>query len=267
MSTNKFLITVSHLTGTSIGSDSIPMVWSINDLSTVYSADAYLTYGCALTTDKIDRAAFLSIIQSQLYGEYVVIDIETDLLPHFLLLLKKDWLEEYSLIDKENIDTALSKVVDTWLSSTSLVRLRHKVFVAYYLEETFKQVSVQSHFLDLIFRLLTTIYIEPNTRSKIRFKEDDILRVGDAIIADLHSPIPTISQMALMAHMSVSKFKKLFQETFKKSPHQYIQDHKMAYAKELLKSGEYNFTQIAYKIGYNHTSGFSRLYKKAHGKD
>jgi AraC-like DNA-binding protein len=65
-----------------------------------------------------------------------------------------------------------------------------------------------------------------------------------------------------MAGMSESKFKKVFQEAFGQSPHQYILEKKLEYANELLKSGQYTLTQIAYKLGYNHTSGFTRLYKK-----
>ena len=67
--------------------------------------------------------------------------------------------------------------------------------------------------------------------------------------------------MASMADMSVSKFKILFNNEFGESPHQHILGKKLILARELLQTGSYSVSQVSYKVGFNHPSGFTRLFK------
>ena len=53
----------------------------------------------------------------------------------------------------------------------------------------------------------------------------------------------------------------MFRETFGETPHQYIIDKKLFFAKELLQTGQYSITEVSYKIGFTYPSGFTRLFK------
>ena len=70
-----------------------------------------------------------------------------------------------------------------------------------------------------------------------------------------------MKEMASMADMSVIKFKTLFNDEYKESPYHHILGKKLIMARELLQSGNYSASQVSYKVGFIHPSGFARLFK------
>ena len=56
-----------------------------------------------------------------------------------------------------------------------------------------------------------------------------------------------------------------FKQLFSTSVNEYIRDHKIEYAKNLLENSELNITEITYKIGINSRSYFSKLFKTKYG--
>lgn len=56
-----------------------------------------------------------------------------------------------------------------------------------------------------------------------------------------------------------------FKLLFSTSVNEYIRDHKIEYAKNLLENSELNITEITYKIGINSRSYFSKLFKTKYG--
>lgn len=81
------------------------------------------------------------------------------------------------------------------------------------------------------------------------------------VISEVYKTAPTVQEMARMADMSVTKFKIIFSNEYAESPHQYILGKKLMMAQELLRTGRYSVSQVAYKVGFNHPSGFTRLFK------
>jgi len=81
------------------------------------------------------------------------------------------------------------------------------------------------------------------------------------IIPEVYKVCPTVQEMANMAEMSVSKFKIIFNHEFGETPHQYILARRLLMAHELLQTGSYSVSQVSYKVGFNHPSSFSRLFK------
>jgi AraC-like DNA-binding protein len=81
------------------------------------------------------------------------------------------------------------------------------------------------------------------------------------VISETYKTSPTVQEMASMADMSVSKFKIIFSNEYGESPHQHILGEKLIMARELLRSGRYSVSQVSYKVGFNHPSGFTRLFK------
>lgn len=77
---------------------------------------------------------------------------------------------------------------------------------------------------------------------------------------------PKIREMASSLNMSVSKFKTIFKEIFHESPHQYFLNKKLAMALELLSKKELSLSEIAYRVGFSHPSGLTRLIKSKLGK-
>lgn len=81
----------------------------------------------------------------------------------------------------------------------------------------------------------------------------------------VNQDIPTIDDLAKMAGMGKTKFKKIFKQVFGSAPKQYHQKIKMDYAKEELQKNLKTSTEIAYELGYAHPSKFTRAFKNHFG--
>ena len=74
-----------------------------------------------------------------------------------------------------------------------------------------------------------------------------------------------ITDLSAMCGISSAYFRKLFRQAYGISPVRYVNQMKIARAKELLSSGMYTVTQAAEMSGYTDMSHFSREFKKATG--
>ncbi len=70
-----------------------------------------------------------------------------------------------------------------------------------------------------------------------------------------------IMHLAKLCNISEPYLRRLFNNAFGMSPSVYIRSKRIAYAKELLSSGEYSVTDAAFMSGFNDTSYFSREFK------
>ncbi|UII23365.1 helix-turn-helix domain-containing protein [Fulvivirga ligni] len=84
------------------------------------------------------------------------------------------------------------------------------------------------------------------------------------IKAHLYSNL-TIEELAKLSGMSLSGFKRKFQTVFGTSPNQYLKEQRIKKACELLRNSSRNITEIAFEVGYNDPSYFTRIFKKVTG--
>ncbi|MBO5746114.1 MAG: helix-turn-helix domain-containing protein [Clostridia bacterium] len=75
----------------------------------------------------------------------------------------------------------------------------------------------------------------------------------------------TVDFLAKMCSMSDTYFRKLFKLRFKVTPLKYINDLKVKFATELLRSGYYTVTETAEKCGFENVYYFSLFIKKETG--
>lgn len=74
----------------------------------------------------------------------------------------------------------------------------------------------------------------------------------------------TLPELAFLCNMSVSTFKRRFQEVFGMAPGRYFQERRMARAKALLEHGT-RPSEVYHQLGYESLSAFSTEFKKHHG--
>ncbi|MFI3207306.1 MAG: helix-turn-helix transcriptional regulator, partial [Clostridia bacterium] len=74
----------------------------------------------------------------------------------------------------------------------------------------------------------------------------------------------TVKSFAIKTGFSVEYFTRLFKEKVKQSPYQFILEHKMSKARELLRDGM-SIAEICEKIGYEDLKSFEKIFKKKHG--
>lgn len=75
----------------------------------------------------------------------------------------------------------------------------------------------------------------------------------------------SLDELASLAHLSISSFKRKFKEVFHESPKKYITKKKVQKAAELLKSADFRVSDIAYDVGFDSLATFSRNFTAEYG--
>lgn len=76
---------------------------------------------------------------------------------------------------------------------------------------------------------------------------------------------PSIGELAGRVGVSASKLKQLFPHICGTTPYAYLRRLRMEKAISLLRQGEMNVTEVAYAVGYDSISHFSKLFYQYHG--
>lgn len=76
----------------------------------------------------------------------------------------------------------------------------------------------------------------------------------------------SLDELARLCHLSVSSFKRKFQEVFNASPAKYISQKKIERAAILLKTENLRVSDIAYDVGFDSVATFNRNFTAIHGK-
>ena len=165
----------------------------------------------------------------------------------------------------EKIKGVLKKIGIDFTSEYSLFTCKYLEFHKNYNKSTFKYLFLQSYCLQFICEFLDYLKIEEEddiSMIKHSLEVNKVKVIIQKVISELHKTSPTVQEMACMANMSVSKFKVIFNNEYEESPHKHILGKKLHLARELLQTGSYSVSQVCYKVGFNHPSGFTRLFKQ-----
>ncbi|MCU0430146.1 MAG: helix-turn-helix transcriptional regulator [Cytophagaceae bacterium] len=72
----------------------------------------------------------------------------------------------------------------------------------------------------------------------------------------------SLEQLAFLAGHSVSTFKRAFKKLFNNTPANYIREQRMKRATELLLVSDLSISEISYRVGYEDSSHFSRVFHR-----
>lgn len=76
----------------------------------------------------------------------------------------------------------------------------------------------------------------------------------------------SVNELAKLAGLSLSSFKRAFQNIYHDTPANYLRSKKMEKAMDLLKQSDYSVSEICFQIGFNDTSHFTKGFKKHTGQ-
>ena len=102
--------------------------------------------------------------------------------------------------------------------------------------------------------------------AEINDRDDVLCDIVDYIHEHFCEKGLTIELLSKMCSMSDTYFRRLFKQRFKVTPLKYINDLKVKYATELLRSGYYTVTEAAEKCGFDNVYYFSLFIKKETGQ-
>lgn len=92
-----------------------------------------------------------------------------------------------------------------------------------------------------------------------------VLRTLMAFIEEnLASPL-TLAELALQAGLSEFHFARMFKQSTRLAPHQYVMQRRMAKAEQLVRYSTQPLTDIALACGFNSSSHFSHRFKSVYG--
>lgn len=88
--------------------------------------------------------------------------------------------------------------------------------------------------------------------------------IQEIIQTHLYSDL-SVEELAKLANLSLSSFKRDFQQIYNESPANYIKQQRLEKAKELLTVSDQSINEISYQVGFNDLAHFSRSFKKHFG--
>ena len=128
--------------------------------------------------------------------------------------------------------------------------------------ETFKLFFLRIKAEELICRLL--MELENRDEKQLHalniYDIQAVYRVKQQILEHLETP-PVIKELALVAHMSPTKLKRLFRQIFGDSIFSYYQQFRMQEAALLLSAEKLSVAAVGYRMGFTNLSHFSRIFK------
>ena len=81
--------------------------------------------------------------------------------------------------------------------------------------------------------------------------------------ASLHKGLPTVQFIANEVNLSPNYLSDLLRNTTGQNAQQYIQNHLIEKAKELLTTTNCSISEVAYRLGFEYSQSFSKLFKKS----
>lgn len=103
-----------------------------------------------------------------------------------------------------------------------------------------------------------TTFLDEDPR---RHHDEDIIQIQLWLHENYHRQLE-LSKLAEKFGMSTRSFNRRFKLATNKSPLTYLQDIRLASARDLLKNSNLNITEVAFRVGYNDIGHFNRLFRK-----
>jgi AraC-like DNA-binding protein len=122
----------------------------------------------------------------------------------------------------------------------------------------------------ILARLLEVLFIEalratpqaPASPGLLRGLADERIALALRRLHEAPSNAWTVEQLAKVASLSRSAFFERFTRTVGSTPMEYVLAWRMALAKDMLRRGNLNTTEVATRIGYGSTSSFSVAFSR-----
>lgn len=97
-----------------------------------------------------------------------------------------------------------------------------------------------------------------------RQDKDRIYHAREYLLQHSNNP-PSLTELAKVAGINEFKLKRGFKEIFNSTVFNYLNDHRMEQAKDLLHQRDKSISEISYELGYSSIHHFSTAFKKKYG--
>ncbi|OHD14058.1 MAG: hypothetical protein A2086_12025 [Spirochaetes bacterium GWD1_27_9] len=129
----------------------------------------------------------------------------------------------------------------------------------------YKEIMVRNKIIELLINL-----IDADSEGKIKkFIESQQKQMNSEfrnVLLKIYSEPLTVPEFAKKTNMSLSSFKKKFNETFNMPPKEWINKKRLEKALQMIKNTNYSITEICFLTGFENLSYFIRCFKTEFGK-
>ncbi|MCD4825303.1 MAG: AraC family transcriptional regulator [Phycisphaerae bacterium] len=141
--------------------------------------------------------------------------------------------------------------------SPRLAALFDDVFAAYFrLPPSLRKLAVSASIVELLLEVIACTQREP-----VRDRSDDANQILEYIDSHLDEPLG-VGELAEWMNLSVSWFKAKFRRQVGMPPAEYILRRKIARAEEMLVSGGFSVTDVAFRLGFASSQYFATVFKR-----
>ncbi|WP_059002608.1 helix-turn-helix domain-containing protein [Leptolyngbya sp. NIES-2104] len=117
----------------------------------------------------------------------------------------------------------------------------------------------------LVIHLLKQYAVwQPRDRDDSQLSKPQLQKVSDYILDRLDQDL-SLSELANVLNLSQYHFSRLFKQSTGMAPHQYLTRCRIDRAKQLLLNTQMSISEIAFAVGFNNHSSFTRLFRQLVG--
>ena len=172
-------------------------------------------------------------------------------------ILKKLYHQELpQLIKHQNSTTRAQKIVPDNTISKFIDNLNFYFQTPSLVNDDLLELKIK----ELILLLIQTNNAESVLQLLETLFTPRVVKLKDIVNKHLYSSF-SIEELAKLCNLSLSSFKREFKKVFNDTPANYINSKKIKKATELLKLSDLSINDIAYEIGFNDPSYFTRIFK------
>lgn len=180
-----------------------------------------------------------------------------------MFCLKDELLKEFLTLQNVSMSHMTEEIQNT-------VHLMDECLIAfaYSLKPYFNNpASINPGLLRL--KVMEMLY-DVSTCSKNIFRQILLLRqpirmdIRQVIEQHYASPV-TLPELAYLSGRSLSSFKRDFQNIYNMPPAQWIREHRLRKAKEILQNTKLSVSEVCYSLGFENPTHFSRIFKEQYG--
>lgn len=183
----------------------------------------------------------------------------------FNLLLSRDWILKNIVTDHISLQDFFTSDAPIYMSEN----------LDYKLKKLLKQINFNQNnrltSMSNIIQIIDYLFVRFNKRkmiaSNVNIHPDDLNKLLQvrAMLDENPEKDILLNDLAVIAGMSLSKFKRLFKQVLGTTPYRYHLKNKMEKAMEMLQQGKYSVSETGFLMGYANLSHFSKAFKNHFG--
>ncbi|KIO77742.1 transcriptional regulator [Pedobacter lusitanus] len=212
----------------------------------------------------------LAVFDASLEGEYIVKAGCTTF--KLAIFIKKTALKAY-FSKNEHYAQVLDSVFDP--AQNTIVKFDRMSSRAWWLMNELRNTRATGPLYEVmvtgtVYGLLSD-YLDQTINQEIIIEQvvaEDVAAIINSqayLIEHIAAPFAGISRLAADANMSETKYKKLFKKITGAAPHTFFLTSKLAYAREILETGDYTIGEIAAQFNFTDSSHLIEQFRTAYG--